>query len=806
MPPPMKRWFLSGIAVLSLLFILRRAVAVIAGPLGLASPALDRSEVAYRLRACLLIPECRLIIGRAIHRAVNEWTPGLWGLSLLGAAVMGWSVWSRARSPAPRSGVGSARYARSSEIRRLTLRSAGAWLPLGYLPRSRLRRCLLQRQSSCWMRRLVAGTAVCLPAEDLSRHLLVIGLTGARKTTAVTLPVLIAAAREGVSVVALDVKHGEADSLARAAAEWQRFHRDVLIFAPLDATTLRWNPLARCRTIGDAQQLTAQLFDDSVAAHPDLVYWMGAERHVCAVLCFALIMDRSDPTLGQLRSLCEAGPSAVHSYIHAHQRASMLTARLGSYLAMLPKDQAGILQGIVSRLEAWGDDSVCQATGVSRAWESIDLSRLRREPVLLLLGMPQAALGRLRWLCHLFLRDLASHLLRPRHPDESVRVLLILEELLAWGALPGLADHLATYRSRQVTVFATVQSEAQGESIYGRDGWAAVTANLVTKIYFPSLADADAERLSKVMGTAEGEDIARSRAWGARGGQRVEQRRRIPVPFRRPEELRGVGVAPDEVLVRLPHTPPARLWCPPYYTRPELAGRPDRVPRTEELVVYHHLWMRRGHKSDGDRRPEPVPAVVVPGPTAAPPPVGEGAPPLPEHSPPWPPAPPASGPASCQTAAAPSLGPPTGVAPTPSAAAAPSLEPPTGVAPKPSLSTTANTILCPGMSPSADDIAALHRFLEVLLLRVERGSQDILHGVRSGSRLVEVRVPAKVMLEMCSPLEEMHEIARRWSALRWVRRVRPTFVLNKRALSVLDAPLAQRLDAACARAPAQPPR
>jgi type IV secretory pathway TraG/TraD family ATPase VirD4 len=801
MPQSARRWFLSGIAVLSLFFILRRAVGVISGSLGLASSALDRSEVAYRIRACLPIPECRQIIGWAFHRAIAEWTPGLWGLSLLGAAAMGWSVWSRTRSPAIRAAVGSARYARSSEIRRLTRRCAGAWLPLGYLPRSRLRRYLLQRRSSRWMRRLLAGPEVRLPAEDLSRHLLVIGLTGARKTTAVTLPVLIAAARERVSVVALDVKHGEGDSLARAAAEWQRFHRDVLIFAPLDATTLRWNPLACCRTIGDAQQLTAQLFDDSAAARPDLAYWMGAERHVCAVLCFALIMDRSDPTLGQLRLLCEAGPSAVHSYVHAHPRASMLTARLGSYLAMLPKDQAGILQGIVSRLEAWGDDSVCQATAASRAWESIDLNRLRREPVLLLLGMPQAALGRLRWLCHLFLRDLASHLLRPRRSDEPVRVLLILEELLAWGALPGLADHLATYRSRQVTVFATVQSEAQGESIYGRDGWAAVTANLVTKIYFPSLADADAERLSKVMGTAEGEDIARSRGWGVRGAQRGEQRRPVPVPLRRPEELRGVGVASDEILVRFARTPPARLWCPPYYKRPEFAGRPDRVPRTEELVVYHHLWMLRKRANVEDRCQEPVPSVIAPGPTRAAPPA-EGAPPRPEHAQPRSPAPSVSGSVPCEIApAAPPLERPPEIAP-----AAPPLERPPEIASHPSTPAMANSIWRPAMSPGSDDIAALHRLLEALLLRIDRGAQGVVYGVRHGSRLVEVRVPAKAVLEVCGALEEMHEVARRWSTLRWVRRVRPTFVLTKRALSVLDPAFARRLDAACARSPARSTR
>jgi hypothetical protein len=110
------------------------------------------------------------------------------------------------------------------------------------------------------------------------------------------------------------------------------------------------------------------------------------------------------------------------------------------------------------------------------------------------------------------------------------------------------------------------------------------------------------------------------------------------------------------------------------------------------------------------------------------------------------------------------------------------------------------------MSPGSDDIAALHRLLEALLLRIDRGAQGVVYGVRHGSRLVEVRVPAKAVLEVCGALEEMHEVARRWSTLRWVRRVRPTFVLTKRALSVLDPAFARRLDAACARSPARSTR
>ncbi|HYM90692.1 MAG TPA: TraM recognition domain-containing protein, partial [bacterium] len=100
-----------------------------------------------------------------------------------------------------------------------------------------------------------------------------------------------------------------------------------------------------------------------------------------------------------------------------------------------------------------------------------------------------------------------------------------------------------------MSVLATLQSEAQGEHVYGHGGWAAVAANLVTKLYLPSLADADAERLSRVMGTAAGEDVARSRGWGPMGSRTGEHRRAIPVPLERPEELRGIASSPDEILV-----------------------------------------------------------------------------------------------------------------------------------------------------------------------------------------------------------------------------------------------------------------
>jgi type IV secretory pathway TraG/TraD family ATPase VirD4 len=593
---------------------------------------------------------------------------------------------------------------------------------------------------------------VWLPEEDLARHVLVVGLTGAHKTTAVTFPALLEAARAGVSVVALDLKYGEDDSLVLAAPEWTRRGRDVLVFAPLDPVSLRWNPLDGCRSVGSAHRLAALLFDDGDAGEPDLVYWMGAERHLCAALCLAVATDGGAPTLERLRRLCEAGPAAVHSYVKSHPAAADLEARLGSYRAMLPKDEAGILQGIASRLEAWGDEMVSKATASGPPEDRIDLDRLRREPILLIVGIPQPALGRLRWLCHLFLRDLASRLLRPRRPDERIRVVEVLEELPAWGRLPGFADYLATLRSRRVSVLATIQSEAQGEHVYGRDGWAAISANLGTKIYFPWLADLDAERLSRALGTTSREEISQSHGWGAGGRRGGEHRRTIQIPLCRPEELQGVDARDDEILARCPRLPPARLWCPPFYARSEFRGRvPDVPPSTAELVVYHHLWYRSAVRPD--------PQAGAQGADTACPVV--------------------SGPVRTNT---------------PNAT-------PQHAADRPGAGGEATSSSQDrGSSALPEDVAALLRFVGRLVAEPAEWDRSHVRPIRRGGRLVELRVNPRVAMSLIGLTNDpgsenadtANSLLRRWAELGWVRQVRPVFVLERRALETIDPALRSR--------------
>jgi type IV secretory pathway TraG/TraD family ATPase VirD4 len=592
---------------------------------------------------------------------------------------------------------------------------------------------------------------------------LVTGLTGSGKTAGITMPVLIEAARYAVSVVAFDLKHGERDSLARAVSAWQRRGRDVWTFAPLERGSLRWNPLAGCRSIGAAMRIAAMLFDEADAGDPDAAFWVGAERHVFATLALAVATDGGEGTFGRVRALCTEGPEAVRGYLRGHPEADVLDRHLGAYRAMLPKDEAGILLGIATRLDAWTDDAVCQSTGDGHPDERIDLDRLRREPVLLLIGIPQGSLARLRAVWQLFHKDLTSRLLRPRERTESIPVLQVVEELPAWGALPGLADQLATLRSRQVSVLATIQSEAQGEMVYGRAGWAAVAANLVTKAYVAPLADLDAERLSRALGTTFAHDVSSTRSWGERGAHGAEHYRDIAVPLRRPEQLQGVDTEDDEILLRCPRQPPARLWSPPYYLRPEYRGLvPERPPTAREVAVCHRLWMKR------DRCPDPTCPDVRAGRSSVS--VAEPTPSLRtqriRETP--------------RDAQADQRGGASTDAAVQEARARVTRRPALGAG-NPDASAWEH-----GASP--EDLAGLRHVVESLLSRAcNNATSPVRLVVRSG-RLIEIRVDPATVVTICGGQEAMRVLIRRWVELRWVRRVRPMMVLERRAIEAATSP------------------
>ncbi len=183
-----------------------RDIAVAIPARWLSSASGRPSEAAWWLRACLADSRCRESAAALLASSVAGHGRALWCGMLVIVVSAAWLRNLRLRAR-PRQSVGDARFASRGELRRLAHRSPGAWFPLGYAQRwplpygSRPVAGLVSTLATAW------AQPVRLPEEDLARHVLVVGLTGAHKTTSVAFPVLLEAAHAGVSVVALDLTY-----------------------------------------------------------------------------------------------------------------------------------------------------------------------------------------------------------------------------------------------------------------------------------------------------------------------------------------------------------------------------------------------------------------------------------------------------------------------------------------------------------------------------------------------------------------------------------------------------------------------
>jgi hypothetical protein len=225
------------------------------------------------------------------------------------------------------------------------------------------------------------------------------------------------------------------------------------------------------------------------------------------------------------------------------------------------------------------------------------------------------------------------------------------------------------------------------------------------------------------------------------GRQETEQTRMVEVPLRRPESLQGIGVMEDEIIVRCSGLSPVRVWCPQVHVRPLYARLVSgSAPSTVEIAVKHHLRCRtRDARRRDQSPPSPDPFMVVPV----------------ERS------------TDSAVASAPQV----------AASAAPAADVRSAVH---------------GRAASDDDFGA---FIEAVLC--SSGGSVLPRVVCRGDRLIEMRVQPALVFRLLGGGEKAHSVVRKWAARRWVRQVRPVFVIERTALDTLAPELRLRLNAFC---------
>ncbi|MGH2405172.1 MAG: type IV secretory system conjugative DNA transfer family protein, partial [bacterium] len=455
-----------------------------------------------------------------------------------------------------------------------------------------------------------------LPERRRCSHVMLIGGTGAGKTSRYMKPNLLADARDGHSVVVIDVKFPDPrEGLADVIPAFLACGRDVQLFAPWHPeVTLRFPLLDGVRTLTDAMDLR-----DLVVGHTERrgenPFFLNLERKLLAALILGVARDgrrldgdphRGPATLGRIYRLAAGSAQELQRYFVTHPDAEVRTQVVGLFGLEDERLLPGVMAGLAGRLELFADPLLDQATtptGDPR--EQVMVTQLGMHPTLLFIALSQTRLagGRGKLLLQLLIRVLNDALMRTseQHGGRvSVHTSVYLDEFPAMGPIPGIGETLATFRSRRVAYHLALQGRAQGEEVYGITGFRAFLNNLQTVILFPAwLKFDDARYFSEALGNATTEQLTYGTTRrGVLPHQRTTYERPVLRPLLSPEEF--ADATEDGAILITTGLRPARVWLPRWFDRPSWL-RPDPFARLRALTALpvelsaireaHHQWV-----------------------------------------------------------------------------------------------------------------------------------------------------------------------------------------------------------------------
>jgi conjugal transfer pilus assembly protein TraD len=417
-----------------------------------------------------------------------------------------------------------------------------------------------------------SGHRVALSDRQLAAHALIVGASGAGKTTTL-LGILGGQIQRGLPVVAIDMK-GSAAFAADLRAAAARAGRELKVWSP-DGLS-HWNPLAH----GNATALKDKLISTERFTEPH--YQRAAERYVQTALQVLHAAHRDRPAqLDEVVAMME--PRRLGSVLR--QVPATLADRVQDYLCGLTPDQLSAIRGLGTRLallsESTAGPYLVPGTGQDSA--TIDLRAALEGGDVVLLSLNSSVYGKLAaQLGALVIQDLVSvagyRLQRTADPTAAPLPATVgIDEFSALGADNVLAL-LARGRESGVSVLLATQelSDLERAAPGFRDQVLGITG---VKIAHRQDVPASAQTIAQMAGTVrvwEETEQIRSLFGGAgasRGTRRQVEQFRV-----HPNEIKSLATGQAVILSKTPTANVARVRVSPPRTGSERPGPPDRDP------------------------------------------------------------------------------------------------------------------------------------------------------------------------------------------------------------------------------------
>jgi type IV secretion system protein VirD4 len=451
--------------------------------------------------------------------------------------------------------LGSARFARWWEVR-----AAGLFAPMGIVLGKLGRRYL---------------------RSDAPQHVLVAAPTRSGKGVGIVIPNLLAWPG---SAIVLDIK-GENFQVTSGFRE--KHGQAVFRFSPADpeGRSHCYNPLDAVRKegadrISDLQRLAAILLPTPAGSRD--AFWQEEGRSLFLGIALYVLDTPGIPhTLGQIyRTL--AGEEPLEKFLPEvlKTRQNLDPAcrlALRSFLQKASKERSGVRSTLAAALGLWANPRIDAATAKS----DFDLGAMRRHPMTIYVSVSLDQLGALQRLLNLFFQQAILLMAQSMPgPQDSRRVLLLLDEFASLGRMEVLKDSLAFLAGYGVRVCTIVQGLGQLDDLYGRAGRESILQNCALQVLFAANDRMTAEYASERLGLKTIQTVSRTTAglerraakstgWAAR-------------PLLLPQEVRSLGA--EEALVLQEGAWPIRARKIRYHREPAFQRRllaPAAVPLLE---------------------------------------------------------------------------------------------------------------------------------------------------------------------------------------------------------------------------------
>jgi conjugal transfer pilus assembly protein TraD len=330
------------------------------------------------------------------------------------------------------------------------------------------------------------GRPVFLTDRQLSAHALILGASGAGKSTTL-LRILTDSIRRGLPVVAIDLKGspGFVRALGDAAAA---AGREFALWTP-DGPA-HWNPLAH----GNATELKDKLIATERFTEPH--YQRAAERYVQTVL--QVLLERGSgapPTLAEVVGLMD--PRRLAAGLRAAPRP--LARRVQDYVATLSPDQLSAIRGLGTRLAIISESHTGAYLGPGGG-RPVDLRAALAGDQVVAFSLNSSTYGKLAaQLGTLVIQDLVAAVGHRLQTPSGPRALIAIDEFSALGSDNTIAL-LARGREAGASVLLATQELADLDRA-ARGLRDQVLGNTAVKIAHRQDVPASAQAIAQMAGT-----------------------------------------------------------------------------------------------------------------------------------------------------------------------------------------------------------------------------------------------------------------------------------------------------------------